>query len=97
MIRPPDKPATPLATLPASAARPQPGGPSLEASGRRAAQVYAALALARVAEMTGDPDPRIAFSACREIMDRAWGKAETASRAAGEEAVIVVVREREDA
>jgi len=50
-----------------------------------------------VAEMTGDPDPRIAFSACREIMDRAWGKAETASRAAGEEAVIVVVREREDA
>ena len=99
MTDPPDKPAPTLAALPALAARPRPGGPSpaLEASGRKAAQAYAELALARMAEMISDPDPKIALAACREILDRAWGKAEAASRASDEEAVIVVVREGEDA
>ena len=95
MISPPDQPAPKLASLPAPAARPQPGGPSLyppAASGRQAAQAYAGLALARVAEMIGDPDPKIAFPACREVLDRAWGKVEAGLRGGGEEAVVVVVQ-----
>jgi hypothetical protein len=48
-----------------------------------------------MAEMIDDPDPKVALPACREIIDRAWGKAETASRSAGEETVIVVVQTRE--
>jgi hypothetical protein len=65
------------------------------ASGRELAQPYAALALARMAEMIGDPDPKVALPACREIIDRAWGKAEASSRSVGEEAVVVVVQTRE--
>jgi hypothetical protein len=110
MIDPPENPAlTQLAPTPAAIAPPRPGdplpgpaGPELPAgrtspapaAGRELARPYAALALARMAEMIGDPDPKVAFPACREVLDRAWGKAEAASRAPGEEGgpVVVVVR-----
>jgi len=68
------------------------------ATGRELALPYAAQALARMAEMIGDPDPKAALPACREIIDRAWGKTE--ARGSGEEDLIVVViqaRETEDA
>ena len=98
-----------LASPPSSAARPRPGGPApspgpaepvLPAgpagpapSNRDLLRPYALLALARVAEMIDDPDPKVAFPACREILDRAWGKAETASRAESEagHSILVVV------
>jgi len=89
---------------------PGPAGPKLvgraspvpsDAAGRELARPYAPLALARMAEMISDPDPKVALPACREIIDRAWGKTEAASRAPGEEdgPVVVVVRplEAEDA
>jgi hypothetical protein len=52
--------------------------------------------------MIGDSDPKVAFPACREVLDRAWGKVEAASRAYGsqaarEEAKVVLVQESEDA
>jgi hypothetical protein len=82
--------------------RPAPGRTSpvsSAAAGRELAQPYASLALARLAEIINDPDPRVALPACRDILDRAWGKAETAARAADEEGLTVVVqiRESEDA
>jgi hypothetical protein len=46
--------------------------------------------------MINDPDPKVAFPACREVLDRAWGKAEAALKA-GEEGGLkwVVIRGRE--
>jgi hypothetical protein len=48
-----------------------------------------------MAEMLGDSDPKVALPACREVLDRAWGKAEAASRVGDDEAVVVVVQTRE--
>jgi hypothetical protein len=42
--------------------------------------------------MIDDPDPKVALPACRDILDRAWGKAEAATRAAYEETLVVVVQ-----
>ena len=70
-------------------------GPGQTIPPRPLARPYAALALARMAEMIGDSDPKVAFPACREVLDRAWGKVEAASRAADEEGKIVVIRETE--
>ena len=108
MIDPPEKPA-PLAKTPTAQPGPPtpgPAGPKLPAgrtspaspAGRELAQAYAALALARMAEMMNDPDPKVALPACREVLDRAWGKAEAGSRTLGEEGgpVIVVVQSREN-
>ena len=65
-------------------------GPASQAS-HETALAYADLALDRLGEMIIDSDPKVAFPACREILDRAWGKAEPASRAAvGEKAKIMV-------
>ena len=89
MISPPTKPApTPLAPSPAPP--PGPAAPELPAGRPGPALAYAALALDRMAEMMGDPDPKVALAACREILDRAWGKAEAASRAPGETIVVVI-------
>jgi hypothetical protein len=68
--------------------------------GRELALAHAAPALARVVEMTADPDPRVALAACREILDRAWGKAEAASRSLGNKdggPILVVVPENPSA
>ena len=82
-------------------AGPKPAGrispASSPATGRELALPYAPLALARMAEMISDPDPKVALAACREIIDRAWGKTEASSRGPAEEdgPVVVVVQTRE--
>gem|GEM_PF-3003012 len=112
MPNPPPIPAKtpPLKTPPA--ARPRPGGPALPpgpgrpespagrarpaAFGPESARPYAALALARIAEMIDDPDPKVALSASREILDRAWGRARAAKTSEGLQ-VVVRIREAGDA
>ena len=105
MTIPPGKPSRQLAKPPTPRPRPRPDGPLLlpgpadpefpagrtSPASRGPARPYAALALARLAEMIDDPDPKVAFPACREILDRAWGKAEAGGP--GEETRTIVVRE----
>ncbi|MCL2029445.1 MAG: hypothetical protein FWG97_03420 [Deltaproteobacteria bacterium] len=97
MSTPPVNPASaPLAANPP----PAPGSarPELSAgpAGPASARPYAALALARVAEMMGDPDPKVAFPACREVLDRAWGKAQGKGAPRGALRVVVRIHEAED-
>ena len=86
---PPPAPGSARPELPAERAGPPPAGPE-------AARPYAALALARVAEMMGDPDPKVAFPACREVLDRAWGKAQGKGAPRGALRVVVRIHEAED-
>jgi hypothetical protein len=49
-------------------------------------------ALARLVELFDDPDPRVAFMASREVLDRAYGKPAPATEVDEDKKLTVVIR-----
>ena len=55
------------------------GRPKVAEEVRSLARAHGQRALERLVELIDDPDPRVAFMASREVLDRAYGKATPAT------------------
>lgn len=67
------------------------GRPKVAEEVRTLARVHGKRALERLVELMDDPDPRVAFMASREVLDRAYGKPSPAMDADAHDGQVTVV------
>lgn len=70
------------------------GRPKVAEEVRTLARAHGQRALERLVELIDDPDPRVAFMASREVLDRAYGKAMPATDIDDHENKVTVVVKR---
>jgi hypothetical protein len=80
----------------APGAQANPGGrPKVIGLIRELAQTYGEEAFNKIVALTDSDDPKVALAACREILDRAYGKPEMSHKIEGESfaKTVVVIRD----
>jgi hypothetical protein len=70
------------------------GRPKVAEEVRTLARAHGQRALERLVELIDDPDPRVAFMASKEVLDRAYGKATPATDIDDHENKVTVVVKR---
>ena len=67
------------------------GRPKVAEEVRTLARAHGQRALERLVELIDDPDPRVAFMAAKEILDRGFGRPAPAEEDADERTVVVQI------
>ena len=70
------------------------GRPKVAGEVRTLARAHGQRALERLVELIDDPDPRVAFMASREVLDRAYGRPAPATDGADHDNKLTVVVKR---